>query len=596
MEVATDLDAEAAGLADEIRRQCLEGIAYRDQAVLCRSHTYLARIALRLEALGIPVLYLGDLFERPEIRDLLALISFTCEPERGGLLRLAVFPEYGIPLQDVRAVLGFAAAQDIYPVEAIARIDDIGGVTEAGSQGLALLRSHLGFVQPGTPAAALLSEYLFTRSRYLDTVLADDTVSGACKRVAIFQLLQFAIEYQPTAAGNPRQQILQWIRRLETFGDERQLRQMPSSASGIDAIRLLTVHASKGLEFGAVYLPALGTSIFPASRKYRPCPPPDGMLSENLEDSHIDEEECLFFVAMSRARDVLCLSRAERYSVGRKASSFLLSLAAHLPSAPDDPPRWSDAWSVEQEEGALLHLAADHEIHKAEDLDQYIRCPRTYLYQRILDLSGARDDSAYVQFHRAVYSVLRWMGEESATTTVSLEAAAARLAAAWEKIGPVDHPYAAVYWDAADDIVRRAVARRAGGVEILDADWLIQRPAGQIRLRPDHVERGVDGLVVRRLRTGRPPKKIEDDIYALYLCAAKQELAEAKVEALFLTTDEAVPVLMTDKKIDNRLAKYDAAISGIHKGLFPAKPDDWTCSRCPQYFICPVVPPPAAGD
>ena len=187
------------------------------------------------------------------------------------------------------------------------------------------------------------------------------------------------------------------------------------------------------------------------------------------------------------------------------------------------------------------------------------------------------------------------MGEVDAAPAVSQEEAAARLDDAWEEIGPVDHPYATVYRNAADEFVKRAVARRAGGAEILDVDWLIDRPGAQIRLRPDHVERGVDGPVVRRLRTGRPPKKIEDDIYALYLCAAKQELADAKVEALFLTTDEAVPVSMTDKQIDNRLVKYDAAISEIHKGLFPAKPDDWTCPRCPQYFICPVIPP-AAGD
>ena len=598
MNVATDLDAEAAGLADGIRLRCEEGIAFRNQAVLCRSHTYLARFALRLEELDIPVLYLGDLFERQEIRDLLSLISFTCEPERGGLLRLAVLPEYGIPLQDVLAVLGFAADEDIYPLQAIARIDEIRGVTDAGARGLELLRSHQDFVQQGTPAAALLFEYLFTRSRYLDAVLAEDTVSGACKRVAIFQLLQFAIEYQPTGNGNPRQQMLQWIRRLETFGDERQLRQMPSSASGIDAVRLLTVHASKGLEFGAVHLPALGKSIFPTSPKSSPCPPPDGMLSEDPRLTHAEEEECLFFVAMSRARDFLCLSRAERYSVTRKTSpsNLLLGLAAHLPNAPNGLPQWCDVGSVEQEENALLHLAADQEVHKAEDLDQYIRCPRTYLYQRILDLSGARDDSAYVQFHRAVYSVLRWMGEESATTTVSLEAATARLDVAWEEIGPVDHPYEAVYRDAANDIVIRAVARRTSGVEILDADdWLIQRPSGQIRLRPDHVERGVDGLVVRRLRTGRPSKKLDDDIYALYLYAARQELSQARVEALFLTTDEAKPVSMSDNVIAKRLAKYDSAIAGIRKGLFPAKPNDRTCPRCPQYFICSAVPPTAPG-
>ena len=535
MKVAIDLDAEAVGLADEIKRKWEQGVAYRNQAVLCRSHTYLARFSLRLEALGIPVLYLGDLFERPEVRDMLALISFTCEPERGGLVRVAAFPEYGAPLQDVRTVLGFAANEDIYPIQALARVDEIRGLSEAGGQGLALLRSHLSFVRPGTTAAALLSEYLFTQSRYLDAVLADDTVAGACKRVAIFQLLQFAIEYQPIGGENRRQQILRWIRRLETFGDERQLRQMPSSASGIDAVRLLTVHASKGLEFGVVYLPALGTTIFPSSRKHNPCPPPDGMLSEDPKDSHADEEECLLFVAISRARDVLCLTRAERYSVSRKSSpsSLLSGLAAHLPRAPNGPPQWCDAGLVKEEEGALNHFAADREVHRAEDLDQYIRCPRTYLYQRILDLSGARDDSAYVQFHRAVYTVLRWMGEVEAATAVSSEQAAARLDTAWDEIGPVDHPYATVYRNAADDIVERAVARRAGGAKILDADWLIERPGGRIRLRPDHVEVGVDGPVVRRLRTGRPPQKIDDDIYALYLFAAKQEFGQVCVEALF---------------------------------------------------------------
>ena len=212
MEVATGLDAEGAGLAAEIERRRAQGVAYQDQAVLCRSHTYLARFASRFEALGIPILYLGDLFERPEIRDLLALMSLTCEPQRGGLLRVATFPEYGIPLEDVRAVLAFAAAEDLFPLQAIARIDKISGITDAGRRGLASLRSHLSFVRPETPAAILLFEYLFTRSRYLDTVLGDHTVTGACKRVAIYQLLQFVTEYQPTGDGNSRQQSLRWIR------------------------------------------------------------------------------------------------------------------------------------------------------------------------------------------------------------------------------------------------------------------------------------------------------------------------------------------------------------------------------------------------
>src|SRR5690606_14567948 len=132
-----------------------------------------------------------------------------------------------------------------------------------------------------------------------------------------------------------------------------------------------------------------------------------------------------------------------------------------------------------------------------------------YLYQRVLSLSGARDDNAYVEFHRAVYSVLRWMSAQEAGAEIDRDEAFGMLGRAWEEIGPSKHPYAAVYREAADDIIGRAVARRAGGTEILDADWQLVRPNGRIRVRPDHVENGPDGPIVRRLRTGKPPKKVD---------------------------------------------------------------------------------------
>jgi len=62
MEIAENLDAEAAGIAKTIMDRKSEGCSFRDQAILCRSHTTMARIGTRLEDAGIPILYLGDLF------------------------------------------------------------------------------------------------------------------------------------------------------------------------------------------------------------------------------------------------------------------------------------------------------------------------------------------------------------------------------------------------------------------------------------------------------------------------------------------------------------------------------------------------------
>ncbi len=590
MEIAENLDAEAVAVATEIAKRRATGTEYRDQAVLCRSHTNLARFAMRLEALGIPVLYFGDLFERPEIRDLLSLISFVCEPKRGGLLRLAQFPEYDIPLNDVRLFFSFAESHDIAPLEALRQIDALDALSPKGRTGLERLADHLKTVTIGMTPGALLFNYVFTHSRFLDPFLADDTVVGQQRRLAIFQLLNFACE-EKLLGGNPCQQLLRWIRRLETFGEERQLRQLPAAASSIDAVRLLTIHASKGLEFSVVYLPGLGTTMLPVSPQYNPCPPPFGMLPESPADTHLEEEECLFFVAMSRARDGLVLSRAERYSSARKASSFLIKMAPHLPRSPESPATHRAADRILAHEDGYTSLGLNIEAHRAEDLDQYKRCPRAYLYQRILELSGARDDNAYVRFHRAVYAVLRWMSRIEPQKEVGIAEAMARLDAAWDEIGPAAHPLQSVYRETANRIVERAIARRSASGELIDAEWELKRPGGRIKVRPDHVETGAGGPVVRRLRTGRPPKsKIDDDIYALYHEAATRELSGAQVEALFLTTDEARPVPMTPTVINNRLKKYDEAIAGICAGLFPPIPNERECPRCPQYFICPALP------
>ncbi len=113
LEIAEDEVAEAEGLAREIERKKSANIRYRDQVVLCRSHTILTRVSAILEREGIPVLYLGNLFERPEIRNLLSLIALACEPDGRGLIRVARFDEYGIPLSDVQALLALARERSI---------------------------------------------------------------------------------------------------------------------------------------------------------------------------------------------------------------------------------------------------------------------------------------------------------------------------------------------------------------------------------------------------------------------------------------------------------------------------------------------------
>ncbi len=592
MEVSDDITAEADGIAKEIERQRTAGIPYSQQAILCRSHTYLGRVAAELEHLGVPALYLGNLFERPEVRDMLSLLSLTCEPDGRGLVRVARFPEYEIPLDDVLTLLELASDRSVPFPDALELAATATAISENGREGLGLLARHLDGMRHVRPWT-LLACYMFERSRYLDTLLRDQSVVGQQRLLALYQFLQFVHEQRPAAIGeatDAKLRLLRYIRRLEIYGDEKQLRQLPTWADGIEAVRLLTVHASKGLEFQAVYLPALGRGIFPARRQGQPCPPPEGMFASNHDD-HDEEEECLFFVGLSRARDVLCLSRARRYGAQNSNASDLLDrIAGLLPGDPSGPVTWPSR--IPSPVAAARPTPAS-EPYAAEDLEVYIRCPRQFFYECILGLGRRRVDSGYVEFHRCVYRVLRWMAEERASGNPADEAAAlAYLAEVWEQQGPREHPFEELYRSSAISLVERAARRPfTSQSSTTRPEWEVSVPLGLIRFVPDHVEVLSDGSeVVERLRTGRPTKsEAGKDIYALYVTAARaaEPRVRRTVQVRYLLADQVEPIDLKPGTINTRLNHYNEAIRGILRQEFSPEPNDRVCPRCPHYFICP---------
>ena len=83
------------------------------------------------------------------------------------------------------------------------------------------------------------------------------------KGVAIWQFLNFLRDEVPTKDGLPIERTLARIRQMVLLAEERDLRQIPNAALHMNAVRLMTVHASKGLEFEAVHVPGLTVSSFP---------------------------------------------------------------------------------------------------------------------------------------------------------------------------------------------------------------------------------------------------------------------------------------------------------------------------------------------
>jgi len=102
----------------------------------------------------------------------------------------------------------------------------------------------------------------------------------------------------------------------------------PDIESGPEAIKVMTVHAAKGLEFKYVFITNLVDKRFPTIRRGEKIEVPDALVKEILQegDMHIEEERRLFYVAITRAKAGIFFSWAPDYGGKRKkkASQFLL--------------------------------------------------------------------------------------------------------------------------------------------------------------------------------------------------------------------------------------------------------------------------------
>jgi DNA helicase-2/ATP-dependent DNA helicase PcrA len=595
-EICDSLETEAARIAEHIKNYHAEGIRYKDCAVICRTHNQLGRFAEILAEKQIPVFYLGELFERDEVRDLLALLDLKFSLDGHSLIRVARFPEYRIPLEDAQKIIA-RQKKDVQTFGEVLKDEEfVKELSETGKEGALKLARHLNAYPPEFSAWQFLCFYLFNDSRFLSPFFADDDVQNRSRRLAVYQFLRLAqsAEERFQTESRPVAEFLNYVKKLAYFNEDKNYAQIPPEAENLDAVRLLTVHSAKGLEFPVVFLPYLGAGKIPLNKKRQICPNPDGMI-EGETDFHAEEEECLFFVAMSRARDHLHLSRASKYGESNSnESKFLSALKEVLPPA--------ETFSAEAGEPAEEVFADGEDAgglrrFYAGELDRYLKCPRDYFYTHVLGLEAAGEKPIYLKFHSCIYDTLRslqsikQLGGAEFTETAAL----ARLDDFWQAAGIDQHPYAPIYRRRAEEIVRRLFRRiQNSGAGIVGPSYEVKLSNASVSVRLDAVEivdaGGEKQAVIRKYKTGKSPKKIDaENADVLMTVAAAENFPDAKpvLQKIYLSDDEIREVSVTDKVIKKRLEKYEKAVEGIRRKKFDPSPSDNNCPHCPHFFICP---------
>jgi superfamily I DNA/RNA helicase/Zn-dependent peptidase ImmA (M78 family) len=583
---------EVAAVAEAVEEMRAAGFAYRQQAILCAGNERLARLAVGLEASGIPVLYLGSLFERSEIKDLLSLLSLLVDGWGAGLCRAGAMSEFSTSLAELEAVLAGLREGGAGPLEwshALA-----GNPSNAGLQAVAALYEG---ITPGADPWTFLARVLLDRTRIAADIAVADTVDGRFRGIAIWQFMNF-VRVQPEGSGPPASRLLDRIRKLVLLAEERDLRQLPEAAQGMDAVRLMTIHGSKGLEFPVVHIPGLNQGSLPrSSGRIFGVAPPDGLVegavgtgAQVARDSHEEEQECLFFVALSRARDRLVSYSVTTRSDGKRwAKSPFLDRLGNTVQYLRVNPKGKDPVTADSA-GLPTRLYGSISLTDRQ-VTLYLKCPRRFLYTHLLRTGGRRTETAYMQMHTAVQKVVDWVLEQSVTPSWAV--VETRLDMVWVTYGPYDHGYATEFRTIALGLLTNLLALRKDSGTGERKPLRVQVDGGEIIVTPDDVQRSETGIEsVRRIWTGHKTYGQEDSVLAALQSLAAQQFNRAcRAELVHLGDGMVTTVEMSEQKLENRRRKVEAVIAQIRRGHFPADPENQRdCPRCPSFFICGPVP------
>ncbi len=587
--------AVAAGILELVK----QGVPLSKQAVLCRSNNRLAEIAACLERHGIPALHLGNLFERPEIRDLLSILTVLVDRWRTGLVRVGAMDRYRIPLRDAAEVVDHLRHRDADGPN-LCDLAALPSLSPDGKSGLARLAEDLGGLGERNTPWDVLATYLLERSDWLRVLAPSESVPDRMRCIAIWQLVNFARSSSQGGALPPIIQMLDRIRRVVWHAEDRDLRHVPDEALSMDAVRLMTLHGSKGLEFEAVHIPGVVVTGIPLSPRGNACPPPQGLVAPPPTDvpqlaktsEHVQEEECLFFVGLSRARTHLRLYHHTQMEGGKKRnpSPYL----AILRETVSRRPRSSVVPTLDAETtraATSVSLGPGFEITDRA-VRRFQRCPRQFLYADVLRLGFSRKHTPAELTFGVVRKVIDWFRAQRIHRDPTIAETEAYATEVWEEDGLADHGLAHAYRRLVTMVIealhRASVRRKHISVEKVAVSFR----SGTVVVTPDDMTELPDGRRVWR-RTERKrwsPNAAKDLTYALYRMATESLTPPAKVEFFSLTDGEARQVEVSDRTLEIAKEDVDHILEAVQRGEFPAEPGE-RCPRCAHYFVCGALAP-----
>jgi DNA helicase-2/ATP-dependent DNA helicase PcrA len=604
--VTTTKDSDGADVVRHLRdAQRKLKCKWSDFGILYRSHFHRDEVVQELAEQDIPfVIENMDIFDTPECRDLLACIrAVVSTGDDVSWFRVTALPCFHIDPEQLRQVMRSIARDNreskVVPLSSA--LDRVQG----GAEVAAAVKGVREEIRRKGAKAAVAVDMIVKQ-------FALDVSSPNLKAVVQFVRTW---EYRKVNRSTELEELVDFLGYFREAGGV-----IPLAANeNENAVRLMTVHGAKGLEFPHVIVLRANSGSFPTYYKESlvafplELRDPDSFTQTDDKTLHGEEERRLFYVGMTRARDSLHIYAREgtgkndkrptgymRELIGNKAVApwFQWINATGAQASLDLAAGASPVYANESRTTQWFELPVLEGLHRrlsASAVDTYQRCGLQFKLDR--DWRIPATPAAAMQYGAAIHRVLktyfdsvrlgRPQTDEELIDLFRSDLAAAKIQesyqhALYEKLGV----------EQLQDFL--ASARKIPASQVLHTEESFEIKIGETTVvgRIDRIDQRPDGTVAiidYKTGKGRDQDSADDSLQlSLYAIAAKEKWGYEVGALIFYNLEENAPVITTrgEAALLSARACVEETAAEIQKGIFKANPKSH-CNFCAYRSLCP---------
>ncbi len=603
--VTANNQAECADIVGELKnKRAQSGCRWRDFAVLYRTRLHGLELAAELAQQGIPFSVENmDVMDTPQVRDLVACLrAVVSNGDSISLLRVAALPQFDIRPQELQAKIR-SLPRDPDPENPDKR---------SMRQALSGVAGGERVLQVVEAARSAIAHPEVKIHRALEIAAAKFNLDLSSAPVCALLVFAKQWEAKPLTLTGSAGEFVEYLDYYREAGGMVCL----SVAEESDAVRLMTVHGAKGLEFKHVFVIRVCKGSFPVSYREPLFEFPRDLRNDasldDFDDKALSEQEDrrIFYVAMTRARDTLTLYGTTGRGKDKTPPGYLRELLGVAGLSQYLRPRPASGFQTTMFAESALEACASRTAEwvslppgsdlsarvSASSLQSYKRCPLQFKLEREWKLP--QEVPGAMQFGASVHRVLRDyfdsvrlerpMAVDAVIQAFRDDLTNARLQdpyqhQLYEKQGVAQLEE---FFRGLASGLQPQVLHTEEGFEIPLAGTLV---TGRI----DRIDREPDGSVaITDYKTGRPQTQEDADEslqLSIYALAAREKWGYRADRLVLHNLDgnQMVATSRSESQLDEVKKSIAETVAKIAQGSFRATPG-FHCSFCAYQNLCPA--------